>query len=86
MLGFIIVYGIWTAFSAILLCNPPDHFWNPKIKGHCMNELRLWFTNAGLNIATDFALLILPMPIIYKVRLPQKQKIILACIMSLGFL
>jgi hypothetical protein len=84
MLGFIVLYSIWTAFSAILLCNPPAHFWNSNVKGHCMNELKLWFTNAGLNIATDFALLILPMPMIYKLRLPKKQKLILGFIMSLG--
>jgi hypothetical protein len=51
-----------------------------------MNELRLWFTNAGLNIVTDFSLWILPMPIIYKLHLPKKQKLILGCIMSLGAL
>jgi hypothetical protein len=51
-----------------------------------MNELILWFTNAGLNIATDFTLLILPMPIIYRLRVPRKQKIILAFILSLGAL
>ena len=86
MLGVIIVYSIWTAFSAIFLCSPPAHFWSSRVKGHCMNELKLWFTNAGLNIATDFALLILPMPIIYKLRLPKKQKVVLGCIMSLGAL
>jgi hypothetical protein len=86
MLAFVIAYGTWTALSALLLCDPPAHFWNSNVKGHCMNELRLWFTNAGLNIATDFTLLILPMPIIYKLRVPRKQKIILVCILSLGAL
>lgn len=84
MLGIVGVTCTWISMSAIFLCFPPAAFWDKSIDGHCMNKLIVWFTNAGLNIATDFALLILPMPMLSHLQLPRKQKIGLIVVFSLG--
>jgi hypothetical protein len=44
----------------------------------------MWFTNASLNIATDLAIIILPMPVIRSLNLKRRQKQALAGIFAIG--
>ena len=44
----------------------------------------MWFTNAAINIATDFAIVILPIPIIKSLNLPRRQKQALIGIFAIG--
>lgn len=57
-----------------------------SVAGHCLNLGAHWFTNAGINIATDFMILILPLPILPKIRQTRQQRISLYFIFALGFL
>lgn len=38
------------------------------------------------NIATDLIVLSLPMPLVWRLKIPKKQKIALACVFLLGSL
>ena len=85
LLGFVAVYSTWTFFASIFECMPVAYFWDKTIKGgHCMNEYAVWFTNAGVNIVTDFAIIILPMPVLRSLNLPLKQKRALMLVFTLG--
>ncbi|KAH8597838.1 hypothetical protein B0O99DRAFT_470808, partial [Bisporella sp. PMI_857] len=42
------------------------------------------FANAGFSIATDLIILCLPMPVLYKLKLPINQKIALMVVFALG--
>lgn len=53
---------------------------NPK----CTDIVTLYLSSAPVNIITDLALLLLPMPILTGLRLPKKQKIILIVTFSAG--
>jgi putative effector of murein hydrolase len=44
-----------------------------------------WLSAAGINIGIDFAVLILPLPVITQLRLPRKQKICMVLMFLLGF-
>jgi hypothetical protein len=64
---------------------PVAYFWDKTIKGgHCMNQYAVWFTNAAVNIVTDFAIIILPMPVLRSLDLPLKQKRALMLVFALG--
>ncbi|KAL1998463.1 hypothetical protein VTN02DRAFT_6125 [Thermoascus thermophilus] len=56
---------------------PPD--------ARCTDILTLYLSSAPVNIVTDLAILFLPMPILTRMRLPRKQKIILVVTFSFGF-
>ncbi|KAM7189317.1 hypothetical protein V8F20_010225 [Naviculisporaceae sp. PSN 640] len=44
----------------------------------CMNKVALTFSNAAVNIATDFVLLFVPIPLLWKLQIPSmRQKVIL---------
>ncbi|OCK75392.1 hypothetical protein K432DRAFT_337541, partial [Lepidopterella palustris CBS 459.81] len=85
VLAFVIAFSTWTFFGSIFECVPVAYFWDKTIPGgHCMNQYAVWFTNASVNIATDFTIIILPMPVLKGLKLPMKQKRALVCIFALG--
>lgn len=51
----------------------------------CTDIVTLYLCSSPVNITTDLAILFLPMPILTKMRLPRKQKIILVVTFSFGF-
>jgi hypothetical protein len=83
--GIVIIYGIWLLFCSIFTCVPIARFWDKSVPGHCVRETPMWFTNASLNIATDFAILVLPQRTIYALSLPKGQKIIYAVCLRWDF-
>lgn len=44
---------------------------------HCTDVISLYLSSAPVNICTDIAILVLPMPVLRTLTLPRKQKIIL---------
>ncbi|OAL51164.1 hypothetical protein IQ07DRAFT_507850 [Pyrenochaeta sp. DS3sAY3a] len=85
LLAIVIAYGAWALFSNIFLCNPVMFMWDKSVKGgHCLNELVIWFTNAGINIALDLIILLLPLPTIPTLQISAGQKKGLVVMFSLG--
>lgn len=77
------LYGI---FGAIFLCRPVAKLWHVGLDGHC-GSLRTYFlVTTSLNIVLDFCVLLLPLPKIWTLRLPRRQKIGLLLVFLLGFL
>ena len=86
--ALIIVMG-WSIASlviAIFTCVPVEGFWDPSVKAHCVPEHPWWEINSAGNVITDFAVFCLPLPTLWKLRLPRNQKIALIGIFCLGFL
>lgn len=50
----------------------------------CMSTYKLLYASGPINLITDLAILILPMPILTSLRLPKKQKIILIVLFATG--
>jgi len=64
----------WSIFGFMFMCTPVHYFWNRSIEGHCFNPKWVYFTNAPFNILTDFVLFGLPLPLVWKLQLPRRQK------------
>lgn len=77
----------WIAcqFTTIFECTPIHFFWtqNPTT-GHCINVKSYFIGQAIPNIITDIFIMALPLPLIWKLNLPQKQKFALSGIFLLG--
>ncbi|CAE6996148.1 hypothetical protein P3342_000308 [Pyrenophora teres f. teres] len=82
-MGVVVGYTFWTVFSSIFECVPIRAFWTRE-PAKCLNQFAVWFTNAGINILTDFAIIILPIPVIRSLNLGRKQKIGLIAIFAVG--
>lgn len=63
---------------------PIDSNWKPKVKHYCVNTDIGATIIAAFNVVTDFAILILPMPLLYKLQKPMKEKIQIMGMFLLG--
>ncbi|WEW55124.1 hypothetical protein PRK78_000552 [Emydomyces testavorans] len=61
-------------------------FWNKSSKGKCTNESSRVLAGAITNVLTDFLVFALPIPTLWKLRLPIREKLILVILMSLGLI
>lgn len=89
LMGCLVVIGLWTTLSGFFFCNPVHAFWSPseevrKIK--CLPSGPVWFTNAALQTVTDLVILILPMPLLWRLQLPKRQKWGIIVVFGLGIM
>ncbi|KAH6988649.1 hypothetical protein EDB80DRAFT_690207 [Ilyonectria destructans] len=82
--GFVFLYSVMTVLVTIFLCVPVEKFWRPGVPGICLNRTAVWCTNAALNVATDFAIILLPMPALKKLKLPNYQKRAVIIVFAVG--
>lgn len=89
-LGAIIIVALWAVsqfIMALIQCIPLKGVWDHRVETKCIpNTVLLWYFNGVFNIVTDVAILILPLPILWKLQLPRSHKFLLLFIFMLGFL
>lgn len=81
------LWGISTFFAAAFQCDPPSYYWSKytrKTTGSCLNLTVLLVVTASTNIVTDVALLILPMPVVWNLKVELSQKFAVCGIFLLG--
>ncbi|KAF3049938.1 hypothetical protein E8E11_009937 [Didymella keratinophila] len=83
VMAVVVCYTFWTVFSSVFACVPVRAFWTRE-QARCINQYAMWFTNAAINISTDFAIIILPMPVIRSLNLDRRQKTALMGIFAVG--
>lgn len=83
-MGVVASYSTWAIVSGFVNCVPIAKFWDRSIQGYCLSFEALWFFNASMNILTDLALLIMPMPLLSQLQLPRMQKIALVGVFAIG--
>ncbi|KAF3390266.1 hypothetical protein F1880_009230 [Penicillium rolfsii] len=87
IMAILIIAGLWMVLSGFLQCIPVHYFWNMNLqmhRGHCLPEGPVWYVNAALQIFTDVVILILPMPLLWKLHLPRKQKVGMMLVFGVG--
>ena len=75
---------IWRTFSFsgiylflnTFMCNPRGWLWNPSMTtGHCLNGNTNSESSGIFNVASNFAVLIRPMPCLSRLQMPMGKKI-----------
>ena len=70
--------AVWVANFVIGFteCKPFPYSWDKTIpNGHCINLLIPFRLIGGLNVLSDVAILLLPLPVIWRLHMSTKQKI-----------
>ncbi|RGP80920.1 integral membrane [Fusarium longipes] len=84
---FIIGYTVGLFFAVMFACHPINMSWDITVtEGKCVNQPALYFATAAVNIASDVILFVLPLPMVFQLQLPLKQKIGLMGIFTIGSL
>ncbi|KAL4747118.1 hypothetical protein BDW72DRAFT_23153 [Aspergillus terricola var. indicus] len=73
---------------SIFQCRPIKAYWDlqPQYPHTCLNDGAIVFSASTINIFTDVLTTILPMPLIWKLKLPTRQRLAVMGIFSLGII
>ena len=77
------LYGLGTVLTT---CIPLAAFWDFSIRPTFCHPQDVWWANTSLNIATDFLIFLIPLPVIWQLQMPSRQKTLLLVIFALAFL
>lgn len=80
----VISFGIGAILQAFLLCRPFAKNWNPLLPGVCGSSTQTILAEAIINMIIDVAIMILPMPLIWRLQMAQRRKVTLTMIFGLG--
>lgn len=73
--------------SDLLQCIPMAFLWDKTIPGgKCMNQQAFFVGSAVMNIISDCAVLVLPIPMVWGMQTNMRKKIALIVLFSLGVL
>ena len=86
IVAFLIIgWGIAINFMAIFGCAPIHRAWNPTLPGHCASLDQTLLGTAISNIVVDFILLVLPVPMLWRLQMETSNKIALVAVFSAGY-
>ncbi|CZR61605.1 related to L-fucose permease [Phialocephala subalpina] len=79
--------GVAFCFSVLLQCRMPSLYWTLSFapQPECVSETKLLLAAGIVNTITDAVVVILPMPTVWRVKLPVQQQIILVMLFAAGF-
>ncbi|ROV92799.1 hypothetical protein VMCG_09090 [Cytospora schulzeri] len=82
----LLVTSFGIAFLVIFMtqCHPFDEPWNPVPGGWCRNLVTQEYISCGLNLVLDLSVVILPMPVLWKLQMTTTRKLFITIMFSLG--
>ena len=85
-MGLVVTYCMAIALATIFQCRPVRAGWNFFLKGDCVSLQDIAVATGALNIATDLAIVIAPIPVVLKLQLKPAKMAGLLLMFSTGFL
>jgi len=86
-LAIVNIAGVVLTFLNAFQCSPVSAAYDPtqtNSNSTCISIVTLYLCSAPVNIITDLAILVLPIPVLTGMRLPQRQKTVLVVTFALG--
>jgi hypothetical protein len=83
----VIVFSLISAGILAFSCYPVAMFWDTTVQGSCIDPVvqqQFYDANGIINIIIDLAIFIVPMPVLWNIRIPTRQKWGLTFIFGLG--
>ena len=85
--GFVFCWFLIVIFELAFVCRPYAFNWDKSIHGgKCGPQIKLWLSNGILHVIVDTIILILPMPMVWRLNTKLSNKISLSIVFGLGFL
>ena len=86
VMGGVFAYASVSLLTTIFTCRPISAWWEFSLAKNCLDFIEVSKAVAALNIATDVAIILLPLPGLKRLMLPLAQKIALMAVFALGML
>ncbi|KAH7385044.1 hypothetical protein BKA64DRAFT_581538 [Cadophora sp. MPI-SDFR-AT-0126] len=83
---FTVSYSLASVLVNVFSCKPVRGSWELSLatSAVCINRPVFYFAQAGLGIFTDFATLAAPLPFLWKLQMPVRQKIGVSAVLMMG--
>ena len=65
-------------------CTPISFYWDKTEPGTCVDNYKSYMAGGALNIFMDVVLITLPIPVVWSLQLPKKQKLSVIGIFAMG--
>lgn len=89
VIAFVVGYNIWGMYALATQCTPAAAAWDIRVAAEpgvrCRGNDHLW-TVVSLHISSDFIIFSIPLPIVWRLRMPLRRKVGLLGVFALGFL
>ena len=84
----IVLFYTASLLTEAIDCTPrPRETWREaRLSKRCGQDLTLGYVIAAFNVLSDFYLLAIPIPIVWKIQLPLRKKIGISVVFMTGFL
>ncbi|GAP87232.1 putative integral membrane protein [Rosellinia necatrix] len=66
-------------------CIPLSQYWDPQPGGWCRDTLIGDNATVGVNLVLDFAVLLLPLPVLWRLQMSVRDKLTVTAMFSIGF-
>jgi hypothetical protein len=88
MIAFMFIHGTVFFLLVVFQCWPINSIWDKTITdARCLPvSAAIGFTGAGLSIVEDFIILLLPLPLVWKLQMSTKKKAGVIVLISVGSL
>ena len=84
--ALVVLSSLWGFIVTLTACIPLSAFWDITIQGAYCHPVKYFWANTGMHLGTDYLIFLVPLPPIWGLTLPRRQKVILVAIFALGFL
>lgn len=85
-MGFSLLWAVSVVLETFLLCRPFNYNWNLTVKHTCGDRKESYIAAGAMNLITDLMVLSLPIPMVWKLKIPRRNKIILFVVFGMGVL
>ena len=81
---FIIGYSGVLGGASLVQCIPLNYIWDRTVKGYCLKIPLAATILAAFNVLTDIIILVMPMPLLWKLQMERKEKLQIMGMFLLG--
>lgn len=81
-----VLYSLAALLEIFLSCFPMPYLWDPlgNPGGSCINLAQSWLAVGLTNLIEDVLIILLPLPVLWRLKLDTRRKLALSAIFSLG--
>ena len=84
MIGFVAVDHTLQLFLSVFSCRPVNALWNMTIDGDCINLNLAALIFGSINVFIDVVLLVMPIPLVWRLNIQMRWRLQLVGIFLLG--
>ena len=84
--AFIILFSVASMLSLFGICQPLSKNWNKLEPGKCGSTFKVEIVSGAINLVLDLVLIMMPLPIVWRLQMPAKKKVTITSIFGLGIM